>query len=126
MRLTANFNKKEFDSKDGSEMPEDVLMNVQKVANQLQVLRNHINKPIKINSGYRSPDHNRAIGGVSNSQHVLGKAADIMVTGVTTSELSAIIEQLISDGDMLQGGLGVYNTFVHYDIRKKKTRWNKR
>lgn len=126
MRLTANFNKKEFDSKDGSVMPEDVLMNVQKVANQLQVLRNHINKPIKINSGYRSPDHNRAIGGVSNSQHVLGKAADIMVTGVTTSELSAIIEQLISDGDMLQGGLGVYNTFVHYDIRKKKTRWNKR
>jgi hypothetical protein len=38
-------------------------------------------------------------------------------------EVFAIIEDLIDRGDMLQGGLGLYNTFVHYDIRKTKARW---
>jgi len=124
MKLTNNFSKKEFDSKDGAEMPNDVLMNVQKLAGQLQILRNNINKPITINSGYRSPEHNKAIGGVENSQHVLGKAADIKVKGISTRILAALIEDLINDGDMLQGGLGIYDTFVHYDIRKNQARWD--
>lgn len=126
MRLTSNFWKSEFDSKDGAEMPESVLYNIQKLANQLQVVRNYINKPIKINSGYRSPSHNKAIGGVKNSQHVLGKAADIVVKGINTEQLALIIESLINDGDILQGGIGIYNTFVHYDIRKNKARWDYR
>jgi len=124
MKLTENFSKSEFDSKDGAEMPNDVLMNVQKLAGQLQILRNNINKPITINSGYRSPEHNKAIGGVENSQHVLGKAADIKVKGISTRILAALIEDLINDGDMLQGGLGIYDTFVHYDIRKNQARWD--
>ena len=124
MKLTENFSKLEFDSKDGAEMPNDVLMNVQKLAGQLQILRNNINKPITINSGYRSPEHNKNIGGVENSQHVLGKAADIQVKGISTRILAALIEDLINDGDMLQGGLGIYDKFVHYDIRKNKARWD--
>lgn len=124
MKLTENFSKSEFDSKDGAEMPNDVLMNVQKLAGQLQILRNNINKPITINSGYRSPEHNKDIGGVENSQHVLGKAADIKVKGISTRILAALIEDLINDGDMLQGGVGIYNSFVHYDIRKNKARWD--
>ena len=124
MKLTENFSKSEFDSKDGAEMPHDVLMNVQKLASQLQILRNNINKPISINSGYRSLEHNKAIGGVENSQHVLGKAADIKVKGISTRILAALIEDLINDGDMLQGGLGIYDTFVHYDIRKNQARWD--
>jgi uncharacterized protein YcbK (DUF882 family) len=100
-------------------------MNVQKLASQLQILRNNINKPITINSGYRSPEHNKAIGGVSNSQHILGKAADIKVKGISTRILAALIEDLINDGDMLQGGIGIYDTFVHYDVAKgKKRRWD--
>jgi len=127
MKLTENFSKSEFDSKDGAEMPNDVLMNVQKLASQLQILRNNINKPITINSGYRSPEHNKDIGGVENSQHVLGKAADIKVKGISTRILAALIEDLINDGDMLQGGLGIYDTFVHYDVAKgKKRRWDYR
>lgn len=128
MRLTKNFYKSEFDSKDGSEMPKEVLYNIQKLAIQLQVLRDYLGKPIKINSGYRSPEHNKAIGGVSNSQHVLGKAADIVVKGVKPEQLSLIIERLIDNGDMLQGGIGIYNTFLHYDFgfKGKKRRWDYR
>lgn len=125
MKLTANFSKNEFNSKDGSKMPKEVFYNIQKLANQLQVLRDYLGKPIKINSGYRSPEHNASIGGVSNSQHVLGKAADITVQGVSPSVIYETIEMLISNGDMLQGGLGLYRNFVHYDIRGTRTRWRK-
>jgi hypothetical protein len=55
MKLTKNFSKLEFDSKDGAEMPNEVLENVKKLAGYLQILRDHLDKSIKINSGYRSP-----------------------------------------------------------------------
>ena len=125
MKLTKNFSRSEFDSHDGSDMPQDVLLNIQKLANQLQVLRDAIGLPIRINSGYRSPAHNKLIGGVSNSQHLLGKASDISVEGMIPKKVAEHIEKLICSGDMLQGGLGIYNTFCHYDIRKTKARWIK-
>ena len=68
MKLTKNFNKAEFDCKCGCEMPKEVLINVQKLAGYLQILRDHLGKSIKINSGYRSPAHNKKIGGKPKSQ----------------------------------------------------------
>lgn len=124
MKLTKNFSKSEFECKCGCEMPKNVLNNVQKVANQLQALRNVVGKPIKINSAYRSPEHNLKVGGAKNSQHLLGKASDIVIEGMTPDDVAHLIEQMIDNGDMLQGGLGRYNTFTHYDIRKTKARWN--
>jgi len=121
--MTKNFSKSEFESKCGSEMPEEVYYNIVKVANQLQHLRDFIGKPIKINSGYRSPEHNAKIGGVKHSQHLLGKAADIAVEDIKPFFIYHYIENAIANGDMLQGGLGLYETFVHYDIRGTKARW---
>ena len=124
MKLTKNFNKSEFDCSCGCEMPKEVLINVQKLANQLQMLRDKVGVSIKINSAYRCPKHNKAIGGVLNSQHILGKAADVVISGFKASKTFDLISELIDKGDMLQGGLGSYNTFTHYDIRKTKARWN--
>ena len=123
MRLTKDFNRSEFDCNDGSAMPKEVLLNIQKLANQLQVLRDCLGVTITVNSGYRSPSYNKKIGGVSNSQHVIGKAADITAKGYTPAQVNARIEELIKSGDMLQGGLGSYSTFTHYDIRKTRARW---
>lgn len=123
MKLTKDFNRSEFDCNDGSAMPKEVLLNIQKLANQLQVLRDCLGVPITVNSAYRSLSYNKKIGGVSNSQHVLGKAADITAKGYTPAQVYARIEQLIKSGDMLQGGLGSYSTFTHYDIRKTRARW---
>ena len=86
----------------------------------------YFNKPIKVNSAYRSPEHNAKIGGVPKSQHLLGKAADIVVKDMPTDVLYQYIEDAISNGEMLQGGLGLYDTFVHYDIRGTKARWDYR
>ena len=124
--MTKNFNKSEFESKCGREMPEEVYHNVVKVANQLQYLRDYLGEPIRINSAYRSPEHNAKVGGVPKSQHLLGKAADIVVKGMKTEFLYQYIEDAISNGEMLQGGLGLYDTFVHYDIRGTKARWDYR
>lgn len=126
MRLTKNFTQREFKSRDGSKMPEDVLCNIKDLADSLQVLRDFLGEPIRINSAYRSPEHNKAIGGVKSSQHILGKAADIKVKDIETKDLYLIIESLIVDGKMKQGGLGLYDTFVHYDIRGSKARWDYR
>ncbi|MGV4470819.1 D-Ala-D-Ala carboxypeptidase family metallohydrolase, partial [Ornithobacterium rhinotracheale] len=71
----------------------------------------------------RSLSDNRKIGCKVNSHHLQGKAADIRVDGVTPERLASIIERLIYNGKMKQGVLGIYPTFVHYDIRGTKTRW---
>ncbi len=126
MRLTKNFSLEEFACKDGSETPQEIIYSLQKLANQLQVLRNYVGRPVTINSGYRTPEYNATLkGSVKGSQHTLGRAADIVVEGFTPKQVSDIIEDLICRGDMLQGGLGTYSTFVHYDIgyNGKKRRW---
>lgn len=49
------------------------------VNNILQPLRDHLNKPIRVSSGYRSPEINKAVGGAKNSQHMSGNAVDIVL-----------------------------------------------
>jgi uncharacterized protein YcbK (DUF882 family) len=125
MKLTKNFNKSEFECKCGCEMPEDVSLEITKLSSQLQYIRDFVRQPIKITSGYRCESHNKSIGGVSNSQHILGKAADIQVENMTQPEVFDTIHTLTEHGHILQGGIGKYNTFTHYDIRKIKARWDK-
>lgn len=122
-QLTKNFTLYEFESNDGAEFPAEVVKNLRELAKNLQVIRNHFGKPIKINSGYRSPEHNKSIGGVSNSQHVKGKAADFVISGYTPQQIAHELENLIALKKISQGGIGVYPNFVHYDIRGKKARW---
>ena len=118
-----NFTLSEFNSKDGAAMPFEVAQNITELMNNLQVLRDFYRKPIIINSGYRSPEHNRKIGGVKGSRHVLGLAADIVVKGVDPTDVARTIEMLIRQGKMKQGGVGRYKNFTHYDIRGTQARW---
>ena len=122
--MTKNFKLKEFKCKCGCDMPLEVYENVIKLSSQLQFLRDYTGRPITVNSAYRCPKHNKKIGGSKTSQHLLGKAADITIQSLKPAEVFMIIEDLIDMGNMLQGGLGLYDTFVHYDIRKTKARWN--
>jgi uncharacterized protein YcbK (DUF882 family) len=124
MKLSKNFSLSEFDCNDGSVTPKEVIVNLQLLAEQLQVLRDFVGKSITINSGYRSPAYNKKIGGASRSQHLLGTAADIRIDGVSAREVHGIVSELIKDGRMKEGGLGKYSSFTHYDIRGTKARWN--
>jgi len=123
MRLTTNFTLAEFNCKSGAPMPPNVLTRIQELANNLQVLRDELGASITINSGYRSPAHNAAIGGATASRHVVGDAADIRVRGFTPRQVAAKIEELIAAGKMKQGGLKAYASWVHYDCRGTRARW---
>ncbi|RWW99719.1 YcbK family protein [Flavobacterium cerinum] len=124
MELTKNFSLKEFGCKDGTPVPKVYYDNVQELANNLQILRDHLGVSVEITgSGYRTPSHNKKVKGAANSQHLIAKAADINAKGHAPKALAAIIEKLINDGKMKQGGIGIYSGFVHYDIRGTKARW---
>jgi uncharacterized protein YcbK (DUF882 family) len=123
MQLTKNFKLEEFACHDGTPVPAEYLPNVQELANNLQVLRDDLGKPIVVISGYRTPDYNDSHGGKLHSQHKLAKAGDIQVKGMTPKQLHDRIEALIASGKMKQGGLGLYPAFVHYDVRGTAARW---
>ena len=123
MQLTENFHLDEFKCNDGTPVPEEYLENVKLLAKNLQVLRDFVGKPITINSGYRSPAYNKKVGGASRSQHKLATAADIKIRGIRPREVQGIIEELIKDGRMHNGGLGYYSSFTHYDVRENSARW---
>ncbi|WP_100628682.1 D-Ala-D-Ala carboxypeptidase family metallohydrolase [Algoriphagus formosus] len=123
MQLTTNFNLSEFQCRSGAPMPDQVLNHLHSLAMALQIIRNELKAPITITSGYRSPEHNSRIGGAQNSMHIQGKAADFKVYGKNPRAVAAIIERLISEGKIPQGGLKAYRSWVHYDIRGVRARW---
>jgi uncharacterized protein YcbK (DUF882 family) len=123
MKLSTNFSLNEFASADGTAPTNDVLKNLTELAKNLEVLRKHLGQPIRITSGFRSKEHNKKIGGALNSFHVMGMAADIQVAKMKPEEVAKAIELLIKDGKIKEGGLGIYRTWIHYDIRGTKSRW---
>lgn len=123
MKLTENFSLPEFASKDGTAFPGPVKENLRTLAIQLEVLRSHFGKAISITSGYRSVAHNIRINGVKDSYHVKGMAADIKIQGIDPKIVYNAIELLIRSGKMVEGGLGLYPSWVHYDFRGKRIRW---
>ena len=96
MQLTTNFSLHEltksetalrmgFDNTPGEAETEALRLLCEKV---LQPVRDHYGKGVKVNSGYRSPESNAAVGGSKTSDHCKGMAADIEIPGVANAELA--------------------------------------
>ena len=120
-----NFSEAELNCNSGAECPyPDRLRHL---AWTLQAIREYYGKPIRVNSGYRSPEHNAKIGGVRNSQHVQALAADLAPTTGKAEDLdrlTAVVSGLAATGKIPNGGIGTYKTFVHYDMRSSgPARW---
>lgn len=118
-KVSKHFRVREFASKDGADrvlIDDDLvklLENIREAAG---------GKAVTINSGYRSPEHNKAVGGVSNSQHVKGTAADIVVADTDPLTVGQIAEYFLNT----KGGIGVYKSFTHVDTRANRSRWDQR
>lgn len=84
----------------------------------LDAIRESVGKPVRVNCAYRCPKHNKEVGGVPNSQHLYGIAADIAWDGMFDSDPVAIAEECGANG------IGLYSTFIHVDVRGEKARWN--
>lgn len=113
IKISKNFKLKEFECKDGSHL----VKIDSNLVTKLQKLRDLIGKPIIINSAYRTPSHNKKVNGSPTSQHLLGKAVDIRVNGISPDTLAKYAEKVGFDG------IGIYKNFVHVDVRGKKARW---
>lgn len=125
MKITEHFDSHEFRSQwDNIEYPEKWLEErLRPLCERLEIVREAIGKPLKITSGYRTPENNKRIGGATNSYHLQGKAADVHVDGMTGHQISDLVQQLIKDGKISEGGVGTYDNFCHIDIRDHRARW---
>ena len=113
-KIGQHFKVREFACKDGSQVVfiDSYLVSI------LDILRNHVGKPVRINSGYRTPTRNKAVGGAKYSYHMRGMAADIRVEGMTPKEVANQLNKIIP----YECGIIVYSTWVHIDTRAKKYR----
>lgn len=120
-QITENFNLQEFECTH----PEHRHVQVDtRLVNLLQKLRTKLGLPIWIQSGYRCPERNKEVGGADNSQHLFGRAADISLTNMSKSsgEVANIAKGIGFTG------IGLYNLFLHLDVRKVETPviWDRR
>lgn len=110
-----HFTGKEFRCKDGTK---EFLYCPNLIA-ILEKIRKHFDEPVIINSGYRTPEWNEKVGGVKNSYHMKGMAADIIVKNHNSKEVAEYASKALSE---LGGGVIRYTNFVHIDVRETKYR----
>lgn len=115
-KLSANFKVREFACSDGS----DPIFVSSELIDLLQKTRDHFRRAVTITSAYRTPQRNKSVGGTVYSQHTYGMAADIKVKGVSPQVVARYLETLIPN----KGGIGIYSTFTHVDVRATRSRWN--
>ena len=113
-RITEHFKLKEFACKNS----EAVIVS-EKLCYVLEAIRAYFGKPVVVTSGYRTPEYNAKVGGAAKSRHMLGIAADIQIAGVKPSDVAAYARTIMPT----YGGIGIYSTFTHIDIRSDIANW---
>ena len=80
---------------------------------QLQQIRNHFGKPVMITSAVRCKQHNKNVGGISNSKHLEGKAVDFYVKGITYKKLYSYVKTLPHNNYTYN----ISGSVMHHDIK---------
>ena len=101
--ITEHFQWKEFIRPQDPDPPGEVIGNLKKLCAKLEEVRAMFGAPIRITSGWRTKEHNKEVGGATNSQHLYGKAADIIVDWVPPVKVQSRLKDW-------PGGLGSYPT----------------
>ncbi len=117
------FKMEEFRCRCCGELPEAARENVEALVREvLDPARERLGLPIVVNSGYRCPKHNLAVGGVRGSQHMKGEAADVVPVGFRVKdsgfrvELARLVEVIRENGRFDQ--MIVYPGFVHVSWKR--------
>jgi uncharacterized protein YcbK (DUF882 family) len=92
----------------------------QTLRDALDAFRTAAGVPVIVDDAYRCPEHNKAVGGVPNSQHVLGTAADIKIAGLKAFQLEAIAKSI---GAINGIGRDDHKDYIHVDVRLKPAHW---
>lgn len=114
--ISAHFSRKEFACSDncGFNACDIELVDV------LEKVRERFGRPVIVHCGCRCLDKNKSVGSKDTSKHIRGIACDFHIDSVTPLEIAGYLETIMPDF----GGIGVYKTFNHVDIRDNKARWN--
>jgi len=112
-KLAEHFKFKEFFCIDIAP-PKKYFANVLLCAKELEKVRQFIDSPIIITSGYRTPAWNAYVGGVRRSYHLYGKAVDIRVTGMPLQDLAIYVANLT---EFKGYGVCTARNFLHCDMR---------
>ena len=115
-------------------VPNNLIANMRRVTNVLEIIRAHFDSPIHVTSCYRSPAVNAAVGGSPTSAHRFAHAADFEVKGVPNIKVCQWIAENIEDYDQVIYEFGLSNQpyagwvhlgFTHGKSRKQKLSANK-
>lgn len=91
--------------------------NTMDALDKLQKMRDIVDKPFVINSAYRSPEHNKRVGGAKKSMHVQGRAFDIRIAGHDPKVLYRAAKKAGFKG------IGFHTSFLHVDNRTAPAEW---
>jgi len=122
-KLTEFFDYQEFGITDETDI--SIRENIKKlVVNVMDKIRTEYGMPIYITSGYRTPEHNKKVGGVANSQHIYGEACDF--TGRDFKRLLRIIDEIDNEGLLNYDQLIIYRKrkFIHISYRNESINRN--
>lgn len=112
---------------DGTVIPKQFYPGMRRLIKNVNALADNVDVTLHVNSGYRSPNYNSTLeGSAQASNHQFGEAIDISSRSMTSAQLQAKVLELIAAGKMDDGGLGIYNTFIHYDVGGAGRRWDYR
>jgi uncharacterized protein YcbK (DUF882 family) len=106
------FTRDEFKCKCGKHCNGFPVEPKEKLVKLLDGVREHFNAPIYISSGLRCEIHNSAVGGVSNSRHMYGKAVDFCVSGISSNLVLPYVQKLTG----VRYSYAIDSNFVHMDI----------
>lgn len=87
-------------------------------------IRSKYGRPVVVTSGYRSESHNAKVGGVANSLHCQGQAADIKPLAKDMKYFAEFAKACYDSNP--NGGVGIYDSWMHVDIRGYAARWDER
>lgn len=122
-KISEHFKLYEFQCKDKTKAVKVVPELVEALERLRSLTSQKLNKdtPLVITSGYRTPDHNKKVGGAKNSQHLRGTAVDVRLPqGLTEEEFAKLGEKAGFTG------IGLYNGRVHFDVRQVPVLFDKR
>ena len=109
-KLTDHFSKEEFDCQCGCGNGDIVIS--ENLVFQLECVRIHYGKPMRINSGIRCLSHNKKIGSRDTSSHIKGLAVDISCGDMRTR--LELVKKLLRDGEFER--IGFHRDFIHVDV----------
>lgn len=126
-----HFELEEFMCRDGTPYPKEWIQDrLEPLVACLEKIRTKFDSPIYITSAYRTKEYNQKMSGAKHSLHCEGLAVDFKVANIGSELVYRMVDRMINKEEIPDGGLGLYPTWVHYDLRgiigMEPARWNKK